>query len=206
MNREAERHLVKAEGYLGRGEEFYRKAGQEILLARAAGATWTEIGDRLDRSKSWCQKVSDWAETAANGGSSSPLPYSGEAPAINLRKARQILREAPMEEVEKIVADLPQERRAKIERAIVETHPALQKKPPIGVGDSIRRMEANTSFVMLMGGALSVLGSGVRRVSEDWEKYSGNATEEEKEIVQEQIRDEVASLLAINSDPQELLR
>lgn len=128
MNREAESHLDKAEGYLGKGETWYRKAGTEIALARTAGATWTEIGDRLDRSVSWCQKVVAWAESPANGTSSSPSPYSGEAPAINVRKTRQMLREAPLEQVEQIISSLPADRQQAIAAAAGDRYASARQR------------------------------------------------------------------------------
>jgi hypothetical protein len=117
MNQSAERHLTKAETYLGKGEAWYRKAGAEIAAAKEAGATWTEIGDRLDRSKSWCQKVIAWAESPANAGSV-PTPFTepGREP-TDVRGAKRVLREAPLEQVEQIISALPKERQQAIAAA-----------------------------------------------------------------------------------------
>lgn len=206
MNTQAEKHLAKAEGYLAKGEAWYRKAADEMRAAKNEGAIWPEIGDRLGRSKSWCERIVAWAESPAND-ASAPTPFAEPGrDTPDVRGFKRVLAEAPMEQIETSLADLSPERRAQFQQALHETHPALTKRPPLGVGDNIRRFEENTSFVMLMGGSLSQLTSVVELVQDRWERFEDKATDEEKDIVQEQIRDAVASLLSINSDPQELLR
>ena len=111
MNDQAERHLSKAEGYLAKGEEFYRKAAEEIRAAKDAGATWIEIGDQLDRSSSWLKTIVTWAEDPANRGLRA-TPYGGEKYAEKqaANHARRVLRDAPLEQVEQIIGELPPER------------------------------------------------------------------------------------------------
>lgn len=116
MNREAERHLTKAVGYVERGEGYYRKAAEEIVAATEADPTLSqrEIGERIGRSKQWVQRLLAWERDPSSGHAT---PYGGQADAINVRKTKQILREAPMEQVEQIVATLPPERQKAIAAA-----------------------------------------------------------------------------------------
>lgn len=117
MNKDAEKHLDKAQTYLGKGEEFYRKAAGEIESAKLADPTlsYTEIGDRLGRSKSWVQRIVAFGKSPANAVSSS-TPWEDHQ-AINLRKTKQLLREAPLEQVEQMIAELPKERQTAIRAA-----------------------------------------------------------------------------------------
>jgi len=59
MNQQAEKHLVKAETYLAKGDDFYRKAAEEIEAAMAADPTLsdTAVGERLGRSRNWVRNV-----------------------------------------------------------------------------------------------------------------------------------------------------
>jgi hypothetical protein len=109
MNRKAEQHLAKAEEYVGKGEKWYAKAADEIIAAKAADFSLTnaEIGKRFGRSEPWVRKLVAWR---TNPSSSTPTPYAGEAPAVDLRKAKQWLREAPAEQIEQALAELPSER------------------------------------------------------------------------------------------------
>lgn len=65
MNKQAERHLIKAEGYLMRGDEFHRKAAAEIVLAQKADPTLSgrEIGERFGRSRKWVEALVAWHTT-----------------------------------------------------------------------------------------------------------------------------------------------
>src|SRR5262245_6121350 len=106
MNDEARRHVEKAAEYIARGEKAYRQAAAEMTAAKESGATWDEIARGLGRSKSWCKKVVDWAEDG-----SAPSPFAEpERDTPDVRGTRRILEEAPMEQVERIVSQLPPER------------------------------------------------------------------------------------------------
>jgi len=113
MTSDAEKHLVKAERLLAKGDGFYAQAADEIIAAQQADPTLSnrEIGERFGRSRQWVRILVAWR---TSGTSSLPTPYAGEADAINVRKTKQILREAPLEQVEQIVASLPKERQTAI--------------------------------------------------------------------------------------------
>lgn len=117
MTNEAEKHLNKAAGYAAKGEAFYRKAAQEILAAKAidASLSYSEIGDALGRSKSWVQRIVAFEKTPANAVSSS-TPWEDHKD-IDARKAKQVLREAPLEQVEQIIDSLPEDRKLAVAAA-----------------------------------------------------------------------------------------
>ena len=118
MNATALRHVQKAASLLTRGEQSYRQAAAEMTAAKEAGATWPEIGDALGRSTSWCKRIVAWAETPANDGST-PTPFGGEAERerLDASATKKVLRDAPLEQVEQMLAALPTERRQAIAAA-----------------------------------------------------------------------------------------
>lgn len=116
MNPAAERHLAKAEGYLGKGKEFHQKAADEIIAAQKADPAlgYREIGARLGYSKDWCQRLVTW-RTSVSARDTPPFAYDSED--RPLRATRQTLREAPLEQVEQIIGELPPERQQAIAAA-----------------------------------------------------------------------------------------
>lgn len=106
MNRKAENHLAKAKDYLAKGDEFYRKAKPEIEAAHLAGASIREVSRYLDRSKSWVADVLAW--------DGKDTLYGSDTERRRLDQARQVMREAPMEQVERIISGLPEERKVAV--------------------------------------------------------------------------------------------
>lgn len=118
MNREAERHLDQAGKFLGKGEENYRKAAFHIQAAKDAGASTEVVAAALGRSTHWIQHVLKWA--ASPESKEHPSPFGGKTPEQKGRgavEARRILREAPLEQVEQIIAELPFERQQAVAAA-----------------------------------------------------------------------------------------
>jgi len=62
MNRAAASHLAKAEDYLTKGDQFYRKAGAEIVAAMEADSTLTQrqVGERFGKSQTWVNELVRW--------------------------------------------------------------------------------------------------------------------------------------------------
>jgi len=115
MNREAQTHLSQARAYLGRGEEFYRKAAEEILAAKQADESLTlrEIDRQLDQYNGWAGKLLTWHESGGN----ISTPYAGQYAKVKANLTRSTLRDAPMEEVERVISELPRERQQQIAAA-----------------------------------------------------------------------------------------
>lgn len=120
MTHDAQKHIDNAAKLLTKGDGLYRQAGEEILLAREAGATWTEIGKALDRSTTWCKDVARWAKTPAKAGLPEVVPWTrgshGTTAEIQAG-AKKLLAEAPMEQVEQIISGLPKDRQTAIRAA-----------------------------------------------------------------------------------------
>ncbi|MBA2742687.1 MAG: hypothetical protein H0U46_11850 [Actinobacteria bacterium] len=117
MNQRALKHVQKAGDYLAKGDGFYNRAAAEMSSAKAEGATWVEIGDSLCRSSSWCKKIVSWAKTPANSGSA-PTPFAEPGrDTTDVRGAKRILAEAPLEQVEQIVSELPADRQRAVAAA-----------------------------------------------------------------------------------------
>jgi hypothetical protein len=203
MNAEARRHAEAALAAVGRGDDYYRDAAREMRAAKDAGATWEEIGDVIGRGRDWCRRIVSWAESPANSGATTP--WEPEA-AVSERRLRHELQTAPEEQIERVVAGLPPERRATISRAIHETHPATVTRPPLGIRDEVRNMESAAGFHAVMSGSLARLEEAAMTVRDLWDEHADRATDDDRAAVEESIRDVAATLLALTSDPQELLR
>jgi len=105
-------HIEKAASYITRGAEFYRKAAIELTAAREEGYTWKTISEGVGRSQSWCK------ELVAKGKSGQySAPFAGEYGGVKTRLTTSMLKDAPMEEIERVIEKLPRERRNQIGRA-----------------------------------------------------------------------------------------
>jgi hypothetical protein len=122
MNDAARRHLVKAGNFLAKGEEFYRKAGEEILAAQEADSTLTngQIGSHFNRSATWVRNIVRWVTTSPPE-ANAPVDWvrGSHATAAEIRAGTtKLLREAPLEQVEQMIAELPTDRRVAIQAAV----------------------------------------------------------------------------------------
>jgi hypothetical protein len=130
MNKAAEKHLDKAVRFLAKGEEFYRNAATEIVAAQAADPTLsnTEIGKHFGKSRDWVRGVVTWATTSED--TRSLYPWSHDTPRRQVAMAKQVLREAPMEQVEQLISELPPERRKDVSIAAIKAgHTPPEPRP-----------------------------------------------------------------------------
>lgn len=130
MNREAERHLDKAEGYLGKGDGWYAKAADEIIAARVADTTlgYREIGTRFGKSDKWARSLVTW-RTSASPDTHVDWQRGSHATAAEIQAgARKLLAEAPMEQVERLVDALPKERQQAIAAAAGHGYSKLREE------------------------------------------------------------------------------
>jgi hypothetical protein len=118
MNRTAERHVTKARGYLGRGDEFYGKAADEMIAAREADPSlgYRELGAQFDRSHTWARDLVAWRTS----GKYTAPPFAEPKGAVATRHAKAVLKDAPLEQIETILDQLPRERRQAIGAAAKE--------------------------------------------------------------------------------------
>src|SRR5215471_14242759 len=107
MNRAAEKHLTKAETHLARGNEFYAKAADEIIAAKAADTSLSnkEIGRWFGYSGDWARNLVAWRTS----GDDRPTPRSGsrasQDPGQGVRETTKTLTSATVEKIEKAVSD-----------------------------------------------------------------------------------------------------
>lgn len=93
-------HLAKAREYIGRGEEFYRKAAEEIAAARLEGYTWPAIASGVGRSQSWCKEL-----VAKSKIGQYSAPFSGEYSEVKARLTKSSLKSAAPEELAEMMSD-----------------------------------------------------------------------------------------------------
>lgn len=117
MNTLADKHVAKGQGYLERGEEFYRKAAEEFLAAKEADPTLSnaEIARQTGRSNQYIGRLLTAVTRASETGTFEVDWNSGSNVRSNV--VTKTLRDAPMEQVEQIIADLPAERQKAVAAA-----------------------------------------------------------------------------------------
>lgn len=139
MTKGAEQHLAKARDYVARGEEFYRKAAEEIIAARNEGATVEECAESIDRSKTWVLDTLKWylrnGQSTRGGRENAPTPYAEQAGAVAQRHARSVLRQAPAEQIAEMLSDPAV--RAKVSKAQHIAHERVEQGARQAVRESI---------------------------------------------------------------------
>jgi hypothetical protein len=114
-------HIEKAASYIGRGEEFYRKAAVELTAAREEGYTWKAVAEGVGKSVDWCKAL---VANSKKGVYSSPL--GGEYGRVKTTLTTSMLKAAPMEEIERVIDKLPPERKKQL--AAAAGHSYLSKR------------------------------------------------------------------------------
>jgi hypothetical protein len=120
MNREAERHLDKAKEFVRKGDDFYWKAGEEIVAAQKADPTLSngEIGKWFGKSDKWVGVLVAHVTTSTPESSIDWKRGSHGTKAEQEEVLNKFLFEAPLEVVERKVANLPPERKQAIAAAV----------------------------------------------------------------------------------------
>lgn len=103
MNKNAELHLAKAQDYVARGEEFYRKAATEIVAAMDADPSLSsrQVAELLGKGKTWVNDLVTWHTS----GREADTPYSGHTERNEKSAARRALRDSTPEQVAEILED-----------------------------------------------------------------------------------------------------
>lgn len=124
MNKQAEKHLAKAKDYVARGEDFYRKAAEEIIAAQKAEPTLTLR--EVDRRMSWYPgKAGHIVRWLTSGADHAPHGGPRQDEAQTKSRTRKMLREAPPEQIAELLAE--PEIRQNVGRAL-DQHYAKQAK------------------------------------------------------------------------------
>ena len=156
MNRSAKQHLTRAKDYLAQGEEFYRKAAEEITAAQEADPMLTqrEIGGTMGRSQKWVSVLLQWHASENRDA----MPFGGEVAADRRERslAKKVLREAPPEQIAELVSGLEPDKQRKITQALDNESAKRQK----GREKAAKAKERET-----LGDELSMTWSSARRCS-----------------------------------------
>lgn len=156
-------HLERAKVYIGKGEEYYRRAAEEIVAAKKADFSLTDamVGEALGRSRQWVSKLIAWVEKGADHGTtpfSGPEENEARYQRHDRRKVSEIAQERPEAVAEAITKADPETQR-KIAAAIVKAdpEPALSdaiapptRKPAPGI-PTWRRLEKATFTLWEVG-------------------------------------------------------
>jgi hypothetical protein len=69
-------HLDKARDYIARGEDYYRRAADEIVAAMADDPTlgYGRVATTLGKSEKWCRQIVQWSTNPEGP----PSPFGGE--------------------------------------------------------------------------------------------------------------------------------
>jgi len=121
MNRAAEQHLAKAEGYFAKGNAWYAKAADEIIAAKEADTTLgnREIGVWFKKSDRWVRTIVTWRTTASP---ETPVDWERGSHATTAEiktGAEKLLRDAP-EAIEEILENLPDDAVGRIEKIVAD--------------------------------------------------------------------------------------
>lgn len=117
MNDQAKGHLVKAKAHLAKGDSWYHKAAVEIIAAQKADPTLTnvEIGKQFGRSENWVRKIVTWGTNPT-----APSPFAEpDRDTPDVRGAKRVLAEAPLEQVENMLSGVSVQRRAALATSLV---------------------------------------------------------------------------------------
>jgi hypothetical protein len=145
MNREAQRHLDKAKSYIEKGDQFHRRAADEIIAAMKADPSLTQVqvGEWFGYSGKW---VSDLVSWRTNEKGSSTKLYGGRelADKKDLEKARRQAEQGPAEEIAEVVRKAikrPEVREAVARQSVEEGDDANVSRLSIATTESM--VEAN---------------------------------------------------------------
>lgn len=107
---DAANHLARAKDYIGRGEEFYRKAAEEIIAAQGSDPSlgYGRIAKTIGKGETWVGDLVRW-HTNPRG---RETPFGGEAhnERSDKSKAKRILRDAPPQQIAEQILSDPQVR------------------------------------------------------------------------------------------------
>lgn len=124
MSRDSVDHLERAKVYIGKGEEYYRRAAEEILAAMNEDPTlsYREVAAAIGRDKSWVHKIVQWSTSVVDDNCPTPFSEAAGKPNRDESGAKKMIRERP-EFVAEAIAKADPETQRKIAAAIVKAEP-----------------------------------------------------------------------------------
>lgn len=145
------KHLSNAREYIKRGEDYYRKAGEEMSVAKEEGWSWAAIAREVERSEGWVRRVVSWA-TKPSDPTDSPFGGQEENEARyarhDRRKVEEIASERP-EVIAKAISQAPKEVQAKIADELVGAQGTEQSLKRVAEGPKSTPRPAKTPELKL---------------------------------------------------------
>lgn len=126
-------HLDRAKAYLAIAEsgdskrEAYKAAAEEIAAAIDEGMTQAHVATGIGKSRTEVQRLLAWRKA----GYRADTPYLMDERATHraaLSHTRAILRDAPMEQIERIIDELPDERKRDIGAAAGDSYLGMRQE------------------------------------------------------------------------------
>lgn len=113
-------HLARAKDYIARGEDFYRKAAEEIVAALDADPTlgYGRIGKAIGRDESWARRLVQWS-TNPSPAASTPFGGADERHRKDASAAKKVAREQP-EAIAAAITEAPAEAQRKIADELIK--------------------------------------------------------------------------------------
>jgi len=181
MNAAAERHLTKAEGFLAKGDGWYRKAGEEILAAMEADSTLSnrEIGAVFGRSATWVREMVTFATTSLPDAKSPNWTRGTHATAAEIEAGVQKALSDPKKRREIVYGALKKmdpTDLTEVGKEIDQLHPATGARLPLGLP------KHGYGFTWEMSGPGQKLIKAINDYIEAWEAHAPTAKEEETRI------------------------
>lgn len=140
MSKDSVDHLERAKTYIGKGEDYYRRAAEEIVAAKAENPTlgYREIGEVLGRHASWCQRlvthftsVADPQQPPFGGPEENEARYQRQTKQTlrDPERRRKALTELPDSELEQVRRDTAEVsiERSRAKRAETNTEPTVRE-------------------------------------------------------------------------------
>lgn len=122
-------HLAKAKEYIGRGEDYYRRAAEEIVAAMKEDPTlgYRQIAKTLGKGTTWVGDIVRWHTNGRAHDGFQPTPFAGkeEWETRKVREAQNLLRDANPEQLAELLGT--QEVRVNLSKAL-DTHYAEESK------------------------------------------------------------------------------
>lgn len=169
-------HLAKAKSYIAKGEDFYRRAAEEIVAAKKADPALTDatIAEALGRHRSWVSKLTAWVE---NGDRDHISPFGGETQQGRREAsvARKVAREHP-EALVAAIAAAPAAAQRKIADELIK-QPSTEKSLR-----SIAKRSSEPSPKLPLPKAEAKAGDGVFRLWEACELLLDEAPSDDERV------------------------
>lgn len=198
----AHARLVVARDYIARGEDYYRKAAEEIVAAMKEDPTlsFAAVGKALGKGKDYARRlVLSYTSDSPESGGIDWERGSHATVAERQAAAQKVFSDAPLEQVEQIARDIPASRRAEIAQAMLGVNGEQEHYAVVGrdVGafgrhNDVRTTSVNESLVVAIGRGTRRLDEAIEFIVGTWHDKAPIASPEERAAA----KDDIAAILS----------